>query len=276
MKRYLLSFAAVLTFLSCDAQSLLRIRTTDGSRINVAVNGRYFQRRGTSVTVGDLPPGSQYVKIYTVATDRWGRAYEEMIYQGHVTTYDNMLTLLQYDPYNQRVSINDHPLANVNDQSGPYSSYNMYPGNKRNPQRDERTYTRKRYKGGDEDATQQPDVAANDDAPTTTMPVASPVREDIPSGSFTADDMSSLKQKVRGKRTDTEKLKAAKDALKRETVNTQQVKEIMEWFLFESTRVEFAKFAYDNTLDKGNYPDLESGFSYQSSKDELKQYVQSK
>jgi hypothetical protein len=49
---------------------------------------------------------------------------------------------------------------------------------------------------------------------------------------------------------------------------------MLSWFSFESTRLEFAKWAYDGTIDRQNYWKLEDEFSFSSSKTELSQHIQ--
>jgi hypothetical protein len=46
-------------------------------------------------------------------------------------------------------------------------------------------------------------------------------------------------------------------------------------FSFESTRLDFAKFAYAYTLDLRNYYKLNDAFTFESSIDDLDKYIQS-
>lgn len=56
-------------------------------------------------------------------------------------------------------------------------------------------------------------------------------------------------------------------------LNTTQIKSIMEIFSFESNKLDYAKWAYANCVDKSNYFLLNSAFSFSSSKTELSNYV---
>ena len=47
----------------------------------------------------------------------------------------------------------------------------------------------------------------------------------------------------------------------------------MQLFNFESSRLEFAKFAYPYTFDQGNYYKLNDAFQFESSIDELNEFV---
>jgi Domain of unknown function (DUF4476) len=64
-----------------------------------------------------------------------------------------------------------------------------------------------------------------------------------------------------------------KDELKNDKITTYQVSNIMDWFSFETSKVDFAKWAYNITLDKKYYRDLENKFSYKSYQDDLDKFI---
>jgi len=245
------------------AQSVLRVRLADNSRFNVSVNGRYFDRKGTSVTVGDLPAGNHYVKIYKVSFDRWGRAFDRTIFQGTVRTRNGMLSQMVYDPYSRRMGVNLIPENNGTNR--PQDTYN-------DP-------TRAQYNDVSEPdrmANKEKQDVSNEPLPSVVevdnndVPKGRPAASPMPEGSMTDNDMDALKAKVAAQKTDTEKLKLLKSELRKETITTLQLSEMLDWMLFESTKVELAKWTYHITEDKDFFGDIFSKFSYQSSKDELK------
>jgi len=250
----LFAFCAGIGF--ADAQSTLKVRLADNSPFNISVNGRYFNRQGTSITLGDLPPGRQHIKIHTIVHDRWGRGYDRVIYQGTVNTEYRMATHFVYDPYTRRITIKETPT------DGGYVSAPDEGNN------DDRYRSDDRGNNNDDQGRRSNDdaVASNKNS---SMPAASPV----PMGSFTDERSDKLKTKVDAKKTDTEKLALIKDELRKETLTTIQVGVMMDWFLFESTKVEFLKWAYNNTTDKDFYSDLAAKLNYKSSKDELSQFL---
>jgi hypothetical protein len=260
-------FAFLITVLFASqfsiAQSTLRVRLADNSRFNISVNGRHFNRHGSSITVGDLPPGKHHLKIYVVAHDRWGSAYDRVIYQGSVYTNYRMLTLFVYDPYTRRIKLKEMP-ADRNDEQPLANTDNQYRANY-----DDRSGGNKGGRNSDIDDEQNPTAT---DKAERTLPAASPIAV----GSFTDAETVKLKERSDAKKTDTEKLKLVKDALKRETLGTIQVDGIMDWFLFESTKLEFVKWAYDITIDRENYRSLTSKFEYKSSKEELEQFIRNR
>lgn len=272
MKRlFLLLVVASACIAEVAAQSVLRVQLADNTRFNMSVNGRHFNRRGTSVTVGDLPSGVHFLKIFKVGYDRWGNYFDRLIYQGTVTTRYGMITNFVYDPFTRRITARNMPQDSYTGYGNNHPDNNQYRG-----------YYKDGSTGNDDQYNQQqsmPDNSSpaqpmvNDDpSPTPGAPAASP----LPAGSLSDDDADKLKTKVAAKATDTEKLKFLKDVLSKETVTTFQVSTMMEWFLFESSKLEFAKWAYAITTDKDYYGDLAAKLSYKNSKDDLEQFLNSK
>ena len=48
---------------------------------------------------------------------------------------------------------------------------------------------------------------------------------------------------------------------------------MMDLFTFEATKVEFAKWAYQITVDTEYFIDLESKFAYKTSQDDLDKFL---
>jgi hypothetical protein len=230
------------------AQSMLKVRTANSMRINVMLDGRYFNKTGTSVTVGDLPPGRHRLKIFTIAETRRGRGYEEVIYDGKVRTEVGMITMLVYDPNTDQVDIqaqdinsylNEHPIPDAN------APQNNDVGNESNNS-----------------------ISDNNNS----APPASPAAI----STLTSGKTDQLKVKVTAKKTDTEKMSLLKDELKNETLTISQVSDIMDWFSFEETKLLFAEWAYTYTVDTEYFTDLESKFTYKNYQDELDKFIKGK
>ena len=264
-----LILAAFALHSQVSAQSVLRVRLADNTRFNVSVNGRYFDRKGTSITVGDLPAGNHYVKIFKVSYDRWGRAFDRTIFQGTVRTRNGMVSQMVYDPYARRMGVNLIPDNNIL-PSRP--DYNSDPNRAKYDDVPEPSRMAKQDRSASAYEPEPAQAATERNNPPSNLPPASPMAE----GSMTDSDVEALKTKVDGQKTDTEKLKMLKSELRKETITTFQLSTMLDWLLFESTKVELAKWAYYITKDKDYFSDIFNKFSYQSSKDELKQFVDSK
>ncbi len=59
-------------------------------------------------------------------------------------------------------------------------------------------------------------------------------------------------------------------------LTVDQVKGILALFSYEDTKLEFAKFAYEHTYDLSNYFKVSDSFTYESSTEELNEYIRSR
>jgi hypothetical protein len=74
---------------------------------------------------------------------------------------------------------------------------------------------------------------------------------------------------------DNKRLGKAKQVFEDEILSTNQVITVVKVFSFDDSKLDFAKWAYNRTLDKKNYYKVEDQFSFGSSKSELSNYVRS-
>lgn len=238
------------------AQSMMKVRVADNRQINLWIDGRYFPKRGASVTVGDLPTGMHMLKIYSIAQTRKGRAYQEVIYHGKVRTYRDMITMLYFDPYTNKIDAKDEYIDDyVKD----------YPPNKMGEWNGEQ--------GGIAKGKYNDEVNAKKDV-SPAQAGASPVTSGEP-GTLTESKVDKLKTKIAAKKIDTERMNLLKDALNSETFTTGQVGVMMGWFGFESSKVEFAEWAYPKTTDKELYSELLTILTFDRYQQELEKFIQS-
>ncbi|MGC8865899.1 MAG: DUF4476 domain-containing protein [Bacteroidales bacterium] len=90
---------------------------------------------------------------------------------------------------------------------------------------------------------------------------------------ISAQQFDQVLNSIQSKSFDDSKLTIAKQVISSNCLWTTQVKQIMLLFSFESTRLELAKFAYGHTYDIGNYYMLNDAFSFESSIEELNNYI---
>lgn len=84
-----------------------------------------------------------------------------------------------------------------------------------------------------------------------------------------------LKSTISSKDFEDSKLTIAKQVLNSNCLLTSQVKEIMLLFTFETNRLDFAKYAYGYTYDLGNYFQVNDAFTFESSINDLNNYINS-
>ena len=70
-----------------------------------------------------------------------------------------------------------------------------------------------------------------------------------------------------------DKMMVAKQATNKKCLSVQQIKQIMDKFSFEDNKLEFAKSAYSNCLNKDEYYMVNESFTFSSSKSELNDYI---
>ena len=74
-------------------------------------------------------------------------------------------------------------------------------------------------------------------------------------------------------KTETSKQSIARQALCHNSVLAEDLKAILQQFDFESTRLDFAKFAYQATCDRRNFYRINEVFAYEMSIRELEHYL---
>lgn len=93
---------------------------------------------------------------------------------------------------------------------------------------------------------------------------------------MSAADFNDLEQSIASKKFEDSKLTMAKQVLRDRCLFVSQVKKIMLTFTFEETRLDFAKFAYPFTYDIGNYFKVNDAFTFETSIEELDEYIRSR
>lgn len=86
-------------------------------------------------------------------------------------------------------------------------------------------------------------------------------------------NFSNAKSSIASKSFENSKLTIAKQVITNNCLTTSQIKEIVKMFDFENTRLEFAKYAYNYVYDKGNYFQLNDVFDFESTINDLNNYI---
>lgn len=253
MKKYLVAILFLISGLTVMAQDrysgVLRVQLTDSRQIVVGIDGRHYDRFGTSITISDLPAGKHYLKVYLYTPyedGHGGRAH--LIYEGAIHVYRDAGTSF----------VLNEQTGDVNISRVSYD--NSQPADNNTPQGN--TYQDNTYS----------DPTVSDTVMATTAPTA----KSYPEAAYpplTANDKDKLDVKVNKKVTDTDKLKLIEAALKKKSVTTAQVGSMMTWLMFEESKVELAKWAYSRATDKENYATLKNQLTYKSMQKDLDNYI---
>lgn len=90
---------------------------------------------------------------------------------------------------------------------------------------------------------------------------------------MSAREFGQVKEQIGKEWFEANKLISVKTIIGKNNFTTQQVKDLMFLFTFESNRLEVAKYAYCNIVDKQNLYQLIDVLTFSSSKDELARFI---
>lgn len=271
------------------AQSMLKVSLADRAPITVSVDGRHFRKAGESITVNDLPKGKHYVMVYLADDGRNGRR-PGVIWEGKIKTYHGQVSNCVVDPYSRQASITEQDMYGQPQPADAerYSNYNLNNYDSRQPVQDDAyTNTQDPNANNPQSASQYQGGNDNNYAPLPDgAPVASPVsgydEDELLKNSKTAKTTKSTKvdskveairKKINAKNTDTDKLEAAKAAMKTSSVKTADVIALMDCFNFESTKMDFAKWAYTRTSDKTNYKQVKQKLTMKQYREDMDTFL---
>lgn len=90
---------------------------------------------------------------------------------------------------------------------------------------------------------------------------------------MTGAEFDAVKKSLESKGFEDSKMTMAKQVGSNRCFTVDQVKGIMGLFSFEDSRLDFAKYAFERTYDIDNYFKVNDAFSFESSIDDLNQYI---
>lgn len=90
------------------------------------------------------------------------------------------------------------------------------------------------------------------------------------------DDFKDLKGSINNRSFESTNLDKAKTAIDNNYLTSEQVKELLGYFTFESNKLELAKYSYKKVCDQGNFFKVYDAFDFDSSITELKDYISKK
>lgn len=88
------------------------------------------------------------------------------------------------------------------------------------------------------------------------------------------NDFNDARSSVASSSFDDTRLSTAKQIVSANCMSAAQIASMISVFSFESSRLDFAKYAYPFCVDKNNYYKINNAFTFESSRSELNNYVQ--
>ena len=92
-------------------------------------------------------------------------------------------------------------------------------------------------------------------------------------GMFMPGDFDALRSSISNQNFDDTRLTIAKQAIHERALSSSQVCQLLDLFTFESTKLDFAKYAYQYVYDRNNYFKVNDAFTFSSTIDELNQFI---
>lgn len=270
------------------AQSMLKVSLANRQPITLSVDGRYFNKRGESVTVGDLPSGRHMLRVYITRRNEDGNMVPSIVYEGKVRTSFGLLTdyVIDIQGYNPNVVSTQKTIGEAMQELNQDNGSPIDQRVSNYDQRGQQSLNLDTF-GMSQQLGDQRDVAISDSIvpglPAGT-PVASPISlseeeqgKSKPKASPVAKNpkVAAIIKALKPLKTDTEKLVKANEMVDKITLNSAGVAQIMTCFVFEASKVEFAKHAYARVTDKSNFKSVKTGLTMKSYRQEIDKLVAS-
>jgi hypothetical protein len=111
---------------------------------------------------------------------------------------------------------------------------------------------------------------------TTTVTISKPVAPKIECNAAMPEDAYyNAKASLDAKTWDDAKLIEAKQIINANCLNSYQIKDMLNTFSYEDSKLTIAKFAYKKCTDKNNYYIINDAFTFSSSMTSLNAYINS-
>lgn len=93
---------------------------------------------------------------------------------------------------------------------------------------------------------------------------------------MTKDDYKDLKGSIGNRNFESTNITLLKSAIDGNYFTSEQIREMLAYFTFEDSKLEVAKYSYKKVCDKGNFFKVYDAFNFDSSVQELKDYISGK
>jgi hypothetical protein len=250
-KIFTLLTAALVTLTSFADHNDGRIIITDFSnkQLWIEVDGQRYRDRDRELVIDNLRPGYHDVRVYSQERrSDWGGVFDRI---GRKQVLYNS-TILVKSRHNTCITINRFGQVQVEERK-----FNKRRGRDRDEDWDQR-------RNRDYDRDDDHDRGKGTDRDN---------RYDNTRGAMDARSFEMLKSALHRESFEKSRLEIAKQTIDRNNFSSLQVREMTLLFAFETNKLELAKYAYRNTVDKNNYTMVYDVFAFRNSKEELTEYI---
>jgi len=236
-----------LSILSASANrgfSELNVKLFDNSTFSVVMDNISYNYSTSSYSFSNLIPGDHFVTVSKAMPSNWfgGTVINKIIFSGNVVIPSNVKIFSMITFNGAFVILSQIPLLGADDS---YNTSNADPGDVYEGSPDYYNNTESYYGG--------------------TTEYYSPCISEM--------NFMSLVSVINSSTFESSKIQIAKQAISSNYFRARQVKQLLNLFTFESSKLEIAKLAYLKTLDKGNFFLVNDAFTFESSIDELNEFI---
>jgi len=246
MKKIFTLFASLLlgiAVFAADARnaSTIMVKSVLKGNIRVLLDGKRFEPNGSSLIVSNVDAGTHTIKIYRQrSAGLFGTSRFDLVYNSNLSVKKNTSTIFTIENSGY-ASIQQTKIARGRGGRDEGYSYN---------DKDGRFDYGTDGQFGDYDSHEAYNAGMND------------------------RDFNSVLVSINKEWLESNKLKSASQIVRTNSLTTAQVKQLLGLFSFENNKLDLAKQAYANTVDKKNYRSLYECFNMASSRNDLERYTQ--
>ncbi|MCW3124990.1 MAG: hypothetical protein JWO03_648 [Bacteroidetes bacterium] len=234
-------FGFIVTQAWAECTSTMEVHTDLHRPIKVYVDGHTGDNPPTvGVVVNNISPGVHHLQVVEVRINRFGQNVRRIVYSGNVDIRPSMYIDARVDE-GQGINLHNTPVECGQQYSPPA------------------------------DNGQQPQTPATNNAAAPVQSSPAPVAA-IPTHMSDAD-FRKIVTAVTSTKYETKKLDTLRIITNNAQVATDQVRQLMNLFSFESNKLDVAKMLYDHTVDKQNYSKLTASFNFDANKEAFKKFV---
>jgi hypothetical protein len=234
-------FMSMAVFAAAKPKSILTIKSVDNADIRVVLDGKRFDPNDNAIMFGSIDAGRHDIKIFRQRKNSFfnmnGKKYE--------LVYNTTIDLKRRTHLFITVERNGYISKQENRVKKDWN-WDEHDGNNG-------------YSRGDDNGGQWGDYDSHEGY----------------AGGMNDRDFKNVLTSIDKEWLESNKLKSASQIVTSNSLTTAQVEQVVLLFSFENNKLEIAKEAYNNTVDKENYSRLYDVFSFNSSKAELDRYIRS-
>jgi hypothetical protein len=262
-------------------KSMLTIKSFDRGDIRVVIDGRRFEPNDNYMRLQGIESGSHEIKIYWERNSGFytifGRRYE-VVFSNCITIRPRTNVMITVDRFG-RTTVNENRMNGWGwgrDDRGFGDRDDRGFGDRNAKDWDNNhdfNYDRGRNQGDyDKDRDGKWDNNNDRDHHDGKYDDRDYRDNDYNSG-MNDREFNQVLQSISKEWLESNKLKSATQIVTTNSLTSAQVKQLVLLFSFESNKLDLAKQAYQNTVDKKNYFMINDVFSFNSSKDELARFI---